>query len=96
MGASGIVVGYEGMTYAIQFDYINWNPSGYRETFCVATQEFPQSLVISEGSSLCAPMDTYKRAFGRKNALARAIRAMPRELRTAIWRGFWTLFPKDR
>ena len=51
---------------------------------------------VFEGHAVCCPMDEFSPLRGAKLALQRAINEcskMTKEMRTAIWNGFWATFP---
>lgn len=95
---STAIVGVGGFLYRIRFEYVDWDSkvTGYRETFCSVTREGDGSETTGEASSMCAPMDNYVKATGRKQAFKRAIWSFPRAVRHALWATYWHAFPKDR
>lgn len=50
--------------------------------------------VISLGESFCLRGDNFSRSDGRKRALTRALEVFDRELRTRVWKKYWTLVKK--
>jgi len=45
---------------------------------------------ISQGVAICHPVDNFCRAIGRKRALADAMYALNKEMRTVIWEKYKT------
>ena len=41
------------------------------------------------GSAVCAKEDRFQRRVGRKVALTRAMKALPREVRREVWEDLW-------
>jgi len=45
------------------------------------------------GSALCSPRDQFSREVGRKIAFTRALNALPRQLRSALWANYFSHSP---
>jgi hypothetical protein len=58
------------------------------------TKERPCGALVSEGIAYCSPVDHFNKSVGRKKALARAIKTLPREIRAQIWTAYFQVVPK--
>lgn len=93
------IVAVDKTVYRFRFIYLDWDSeqTGYRETICQVYQQGPKGDFIREGGSLCAPMDNYRKAFGRKQAFGRAIsHRLPKRDRSELWASYFKAFPQDR
>jgi len=59
------------------------------QTICEITEKGTKNVLFS-GSSLCSSRDNFCKETGRKIALARAIRDLPRDVRQLVWADYFS------
>ena len=79
---------YQGKEYWLEFRY--WQAVNVRFVDCRIFEPKDRDSVASlaMGGARCSPGDKFCKEVGRKVALARAIRSLPREVRTSIWAAY--------
>ena len=76
----GVDIGHE----TIKVDFHYGEDNGLRVTECKVN--FLSSLRLPQiGKAVCSPEDNFCKATGRKVALTRALRTLPRDLRKEVW-----------
>ena len=84
-------ISVNGTPHQVDFQHWRYNPGGNQTSCCFDAIPEPRGVVRWTSWAECSPNDTFRKATGRKVALARALKAKGyhKAWRTAFWAAYF-------